>query len=240
MTINESVVANPSAEQRRRRVLLADDHAIIRDGLRRLLDGTAGLQCGAEARNGAEVLAKLGAEAFDLVITDLTMPETNGLQLIRDIKAFRPALPILVFSMCDELQFGTRSIRAGASGYVTKDSDPGRLLHAIEDVLNGGIAVSPFLARQMASTMGAPTNARASHMTLTDREHEILLALITGDPLTQIGQNFGLSVKTISAHKSNILGKLGVANTAELIAYAIAEGLTAPVGGYRAARPPPR
>lgn len=221
-------------------MLLADDHAIIRDGLRRLLDGSTNLACAGEARNGSEVLAKLAAERFDLVITDLTMPDTNGLQLIRDIKAAYPSLPVLVFSMCDELQFGTRAIRAGASGYVTKDSDPGALLRATSDVLGGGIAISPLLARQMAQTMNGPTPARSRHTALTDREHEILLALITGEPLTQIAVKFGLSVKTISAHKSNILGKLGVANNAEMIAYAIAEGLTVPISGPRTGSMPPR
>lgn len=202
------------------RVFIADDHAIVREGLRRILAAHAEFQVLGEAQDGHEALAAVRRGGFDVLLLDLSMPGRRGVELIKLIKSERPQLRILVLSMHDEQQFAVRSIRAGASGYLTKDTAPQQLVAAIRKVAGGGLFITPAVAEVLALGLQEP-DARPLHESLTDREHEILLLLAGGESVGAIAERLHLSAKTVSTHKSNILEKLRIASLAELVRYAL-------------------
>jgi DNA-binding NarL/FixJ family response regulator len=212
------------------RVVLADDHTIVREGLKQLLSAAGDLQVVAEAVDGHQVLACARDVDFDVLVLDMSMPGKSGMDLIRQLKTEKPKLRIVVLTMHQEKQYAVRAIKAGASGYLTKDSASASLVHAIRKVAAGGAFISAEVAEQLARAAQGATGA-APHEALTDREFQVLRLLAAGVSLTEIGEQLHLSVKTISTHKARILEKLGLTNQAELIRYAIAHGLAEPLDG---------
>jgi DNA-binding NarL/FixJ family response regulator len=202
------------------RVLLADDHAIVRDGLRRILVADTGFEVAGEAANGDEALALVRANDYDVAVLDMSMPGLSGIDLVKRLKLEKPKLRLLVLSMHGEQQYAVRALKAGASGYLTKDSAAAQLLGALRKVAGGGVHVSDAAAaRLVAGAGGAP------HEALSDREFEVLRLLAQGLSPTEIGERLHLSVKTVSTHKTRVLEKLGLGGTAELVRYALEQKL---------------
>jgi len=198
------------------RILIADDHKIVRDGLRRIVAAAPDMEVAAEAANGDAALAQVKAGDFDLVMLDMSMPGLAGMDLIKRLKIEKPKLRILVLSMHGEHQYAARALKAGAAGYLNKDSAAEALLGAIRKVAGGGVHISEAAA---ASLLQAADSA--PHGTLSDREFEVLRLLVEGLSPTEIGDKLHLSVKTVSTHKARILEKLGLGSTAELVRYAL-------------------
>lgn len=205
-------------------VLVADDHGVIRNGLKKILDDTPDLACAGEAWDGPSLVARLGERDWGLLILDLSMPGRNGLELIKRVKELRPRLPVLVFTMHQEEQYAVRALQAGARGYLTKDCDGELLLAAIRKVACGGIHVSDKVAGLLARNVLQPDQA-PPHTMLSDREYEVFTRLVRGMSPTHIAEEFSLSIKTVSTHKAHLLEKMGLANQSELIRYALRHGL---------------
>lgn len=205
-------------------VLVVDDHAIIRDGLKKILADTDDLVVAGEAGNGNVALEKVRERDWSLVVLDLSMPGRNGLELIKLIKSERPKLPILIFSMHHEEQYAVRAIRAGASGYLSKDGDSDLLLPAMRRVAAGGVFISPKLAELLAEDV-SPNTHNQPHTLLTNREFEVFSRVVRGISLTAIAEEFSLSIKTVSTHKSHILAKMNMATQVDLVRYAIERNL---------------
>jgi two-component system invasion response regulator UvrY len=202
------------------RVLLADDHAIVRDGVRCLLARTGDMTIVGEARDGGEVLILVRNTSADVLVLDISMPGRSGIELIRLVKAEYPKLPVLVFSLYDELQYAVRALRAGASGYLTKDNDGDTLVAVIRKLAAGGIYLSETVAEQMAREIMPATEA-LPHTQLSDREFQVFRLLAEGMSPSAIAERLSLSIKTVSTHKTHIQHKMRLANTADLIHYAI-------------------
>jgi DNA-binding NarL/FixJ family response regulator len=200
------------------RVLLADDHAIVRDGLRRILAADTGFEVAGEAANGDEALALVRANDYDVVVLDMSMPGLSGIDLVKRLKMEKPKLRLLVLSMHGEQQYAVRALKAGASGYLTKDSAAEQLLGALRKVAAGGVHVSEVAA---AGLVASSNGDGPPHTRLSDREFEVLHLLAQGLSPTQIGERLHLSVKTVSTHKTRVLEKLGLGGTAELVRYAL-------------------
>jgi DNA-binding NarL/FixJ family response regulator len=206
------------------RILIVDDHAILRRGLRALLsDAFATAEFG-EASNAEQALEQLGEKVWDVALLDITLPGKGGLDLLKEFKAALPRLPVLVLSVHPEDQFAVRALKAGAEGYMTKESAPEELVQAVRKILAGGRYVSPTLAEKLALNVGKDFT-RAPHETLSDREHEVMCRIASGKTITEIAGEVSLSVKTISTYRARILEKLGVRNSAEITQYAIRNGL---------------
>jgi DNA-binding NarL/FixJ family response regulator len=207
------------------RLVIADDHAIVREGLKRIVSEAEGLQVEAEAADGNEVMKVVREREFDVLMLDLSMPGRSGMELIKLVKAERPKLRILVLSMHQETQYAVRAIKSGASGYLTKESAPGELVQAIRKIAAGGAYVTAEVAEQLA--LGAmPGTEKPLHGTLTDREFDVFRRLVAGSSVTEIAAALNLSVKTVSTHKANLMQKLGVANQSDLVRYSIRHGLS--------------
>ena len=202
------------------RVLLADDHAIVRGGLKEILiRRLEGAECG-EAENAEQVLTQVREHRWDLLILDITMPGRSGLDILADVKLLRPELPVLVLSMLPEDQFAKRVLKAGASGYLKKESAPEELIQAIRKVLSGGRYVSPTLAERLALDLQGNVD-RPLHEALSPREFEILVMLGSGKAVGQIAEQLHLSGTTVSTHRARILEKMNMTTTAQLIRYAV-------------------
>lgn len=209
------------------RIVMADDHAIVREGLKRIVSSIEGMEVIGEAGNGTEVMQRVRELAFDVLLLDLSMPGRSGMELIKLVRAEKPQLRILVLSMHQELQYAVRAIKNGASGYLTKESAPAQLEQAIRKVASGGAFISAEVAEQLA--LGAmPGSQAVPHESLSNREFEVLQLLVAGVSLTDIGTKLNLSVKTVSTHKTNLMQKMGLQNQSELIRYAIKHGLAEP------------
>jgi DNA-binding NarL/FixJ family response regulator len=201
-------------------VLVADDHAIIRDGLRKLLADTHDFVVVGEAANGNAALQAVRARDWALLILDISMPGRNGLELIKLIRQERPRLPILIFSMHHEEQYAVRALRAGASGYLSKDSDMDLLLPALRKLVAGGPYISPKVAELLAMDV-SPRLQDLPHKSLSDREFEVFSRIVAGSSLTAIAHALSLSIKTVSTHKSNILAKMQLTGQVDLVRYAM-------------------
>ena len=202
------------------RVLIADDHAILRKGLKEILMRELdGVMCG-EAENGQQALDQIQSRDWDLLILDITMPGRGGLDVLKNLKALRPRLPVLVLSMHPEDQYGNRVRKAGASGYVNKESAPEELMKAVRKLLGGGRYVSPVLAETLTADLTQDTG-RPAHETLSDREFEVLRKIASGKTVSQIAEELHLSVTTVSTYRARILDKMGMSTTAELMHYAL-------------------
>lgn len=209
------------------RVLIADDHFVVRQGVRRMLQLYPDLEVVGEAADGAEALDSLGRIEADLLMMDMTMPGLSGTALIGRVRERWPALPILVLSMHKDAQVALGALRAGANGYVTKDSEPAVLAEAIRKVAAGGRHVDPALTEQVLFESLMPhTGVQA----LSQREREVLERIAAGDSINQIAETLHLSAKTVSTHKMRIMQKLDIHSNADLILFAAAEGLVPPRG----------
>ena len=209
------------------RVVVADDHTIMREGLKRILHGAEDIEVIGEAVDGFETLALVRRGGFDLLLMDLSMPGRSGVDLIRQIKDEAPKLPLLVLTMHEEEQYAVRAIRAGALGYLTKESAGTQLISAIRKVAIGRPYISMEVAEQLASD-AMPARQDMPHKSLSDREFEVFNLLVSGKSITEIAEMLHLSVKTVSTHKTRILQKMSSHSLAELVQYAVAHGLLAP------------
>lgn len=205
-------------------VLLADDHAIIRQGLIKILDDTDDFEVKAEAGHGHAVLDALRASDFDVLVLDISMPGRHGLELLKQVRELKPRMPILIFSMHPEEQFAVRALRAGANGYLSKEGDSDLILPALRKVAAGGMFISARVAELLA-TDAMPHHEALPHTTLSDREFDVLMRILSGASLTEIAQALNLSIKTVSTHKSHVFAKLGITNQLDLIRYAMSHGL---------------
>ncbi|MDA3913454.1 response regulator transcription factor [Oleiagrimonas sp.] len=205
-------------------VLVADDHGVIRNGLRKILDDTSDLEFAGEAWDGASLVERLNEHDWGLLILDLSMPGRNGLEMIKRVKELQPRLPILVFTMHQEEQYAVRALQSGASGYLTKEFDGDLLLRAIRKVASGGVYISAKVAELLARNVVRPDLA-PPHTTLSGREYEVFTRLVRGMSLTDIAEEFCLSIKTVSTHKTHLLEKMGLSNQSELMRYAMRHGL---------------
>ena len=206
------------------RVLITDDHPVIRRGLREILSERDDMEVGGEASNAAEALALVQKGKWDVVLMDITMPGRSGLDALRDIKELRPQLPVLLLSIHPEDQYALRALKAGASGYLTKESAPEELVNAILKVVAGGRYVSASFAERLAEEVGGH-GGRLPHETLSDREYEVLCHIGRGKSVSQIAQEMSLSVKTVSTYRTRLLEKLNLATTPEIMRYAIDHNL---------------
>jgi len=202
------------------KILIADDHPVVRAGLKELLTGALGKVAFAEAKTALEALEQVGKEDWSLVILDVSMPGRSGIDILGEVKTTRPKLPVLMLSMHPEEQFARRALKAGASAYMTKETVPEELVKAVRKVLAGGRYVSASLAEKLASDLQEPAD-RPPHEILSDREFQILQMIASGKTVTNIAEELSLSVKTISTYRARMLEKTGMKNTAELIRYAI-------------------
>lgn len=210
------------------RIVLADDHAIVREGLKRIVGEAQGFQVVGEAADGTEVMRTVRELEFDVLVLDLSMPGRSGMELIKLVKSEKPKLKVLVLSMHQEMQYAVRAIKSGASGYLTKETAPAQLEQAIRKIAGGGAYISAEVAEQLA--LGAmPGSETLPHETLSDREFQVFRALVAGDAVSDIAAALNLSVKTVSTHKANLMQKLGLANQTELVRYALKHGLADPL-----------
>jgi DNA-binding NarL/FixJ family response regulator len=205
-------------------ILIVDDHAILRRGLKEILEREFRDVSIGGAGTAEQALTQLDSEKWDLVILDITMPGRSGVDVLRNLKALRPKLPVLVLSMHPEDQYGKRVLKAGASGYMNKESAPEELIKAVRKLLSGGRYVSPTLAETLAVDLGRDDGTPA-HERLSDREFEVLRKMASGKTVGQIAQELHLSVPTVSTYRARILEKMGMSNTAELIRYALSHHL---------------
>ena len=202
------------------RIVLADDHTIVREGLKQVLGAAADLAVVGEAKDGREVLERVRDLDFEVLLLDLSMPGKSGIELIKQVHAEKPKLRVLVLSMHQERQYAVRAIQAGAAGYLTKESAPAQLVSAIRKVAAGGAFVTEAVAEQLALGV-MPQTEGPPHRALSDREFQVFQLLASGKAVSEIARDLKLSVKTVSTHKAHIMQKMNIANPAELIRYAI-------------------
>lgn len=202
------------------RLLLIDDHTIFREGLKRLLAEQEGFDVVAEAGDASEALGRLREQPFDVALLDVNMPGRSGLEMLPTLRAENPTMPVIVLSMYPAEQYALRAFQAGASGYVTKDMDAIELVESIRSVAQGKRYMTPSVASCVLDRFDKGAD-RALHEQLSSREYEIMLLLVRGIRLTEIGRQMFLSVKTVSTYRSRILKKLGITSNAELARYAV-------------------
>ncbi len=202
------------------RVIIADDHAIVREGLKQILSDFSDMEVSGEAATGDEALKIIRTNGWDVLLLDIAMPGKNVLELIKLVKLDTPNKPILVLSMYPEDQYAIRVLRAGADGYLCKESVPELLVAAIRKLAQGGKFVSAGLAEQLVRNLHE-TESKPLHSLLTDREYQVLLAIARGERLTEIAKTMSLSIKTVSTYRTRLLGKMKMSSNAEIIRYAI-------------------
>lgn len=208
----------------RLRVLIADDHAIVRQGLRQILSDTEDLEVAGEADNGVAAIQLARQQPWDVMLMDVSMPDRNGIDALKIIRKEFPRLPVLILSMYPEDQYAIRALKAGAAGYLTKQSAPEQLVHAIRQVASGKKYVSAALALELADAI-SDDSERPAHEKLSDREYQTLCLIASGKTLTQIGEELNLSVKTVSVYRARLLEKMKLRNNAELTHYGLKHGL---------------
>ena len=206
------------------RIFVADDHAIVRQGLKQIVADTPDIVVADEASSGQEVLNKVLENDYDLVLLDITMPDRSGLDVLKELKSQRPELHILVLSIHPEEQYAVRVLKAGASGYLTKESAPDELIAAIRKVALGGKYISSSLAEKLAFDLEAGAE-KPLHQTLSDREYQVMCMIASGKTIKEIAEESLLGTKTVHTYRSRILRKMKMKNNAELIRYAIENGL---------------
>lgn len=207
------------------RVISADDHAVVRGGIRQLLADCAEIRMVGEAADGAELLQLLQRQPCDVLFLDITMPGQNGLTLLKDVHHNWPAIAVVILSMHPERQYAARALRAGARGYLTKDCAPDQLIRAARAVAAGGRYVPPSLAQVLADHDGR-NDGKPPHELLSDREYEVLVRIGAGKTVGQIAHELFLSVNTVSTYRARVLAKLGLETTTQLIRYAVANNLS--------------
>lgn len=202
------------------KILIADDHSIVRQGLKQIVLDQADMEMIGEAENGAEVLNFVRADCCDVIVLDITMPGKSGLDLLPEIKNLRPAIKVLILSMHAEEQFAIRALKAGASGYITKQSAPTELVKAIRKVQSGGKYISQSIAEQLAFFIG-DSEGTPAHERLSDREFQVMRMIAMGKNLREIGEELFISEKTVGTYRVRILEKMNMTRNAELIRYAV-------------------
>ncbi len=202
------------------KILIADDHPIVRKGLKEIIEETPGMKVVEEASNGQEVLEKVFKKDINVVLLDISMPGRSGLDILRDIKRQKPKLVVLVLSMHPEEQYAVQALKEGASGYLTKESAPDELLTALRKVSSGGKYVSSSLAEKLAYAL-EKDGEKPPHETLSVREYEVMRLIASGKTVTEIARELFLSPKTISTYRARILEKMRMKNNAQLVRYAI-------------------
>ncbi|MFH1437809.1 MAG: response regulator transcription factor [Pseudomonadota bacterium] len=207
------------------RILIADDHAIVRKGFAQIIAESSGMKVADEAGNGREALEKALKKDYDVVVLDISMPGRGGLEVLKELKKSKPGLPVLILSIHPEEQYAVRALKAGAAGYLTKESAPDELIRAIRKVTRGGKYVSASLAEKLAVDLDA-WSKRPRHETLSDREFQVMCLLGSGKPVKEIAGQLALSVKTISTYRGRILQKLGLDNNAQLTHYVLENKLS--------------
>ncbi len=205
-------------------ILIADDHAIVRQGLKQIIADQTDMRVGGEADNGIAALELLRKQNWDIAVIDISMPGRGGLDILKEIKSERPKLPLLVLSMHPEDQYALRALKAGAAGYITKESAPEELVTAIRKILSGRKYVSQSLAEKMADEIVGGSE-KPLHEQLSNRELQVLCMIASGKTVSEIGKELSLSVKTISTYRARILEKMNMKNNAELTHYAITSKL---------------
>lgn len=205
------------------RIIMADDHPIVRVGLREIIGRERDMTVVAEAQTSQEVFDALARRPADVVILDVMMPGRGGMEVVKLLRQERPDLPVLILSVFPEDQLAIRALRAGAAGYLTKDSAAAELIGAIRKVVGGGRYVSPAMAEKLARELGGA--GQAPHEKLSDREYQILRMIVGGRTVTDIADELALSVKTVSTYRKRLMEKLNVRTTADLVRYALAERL---------------
>ena len=206
------------------KILIVDDHAVVRAGLKQILAETSDMKVAAEAGSGSEALEMASHGSFDLVLLDISMPDMSGLDVLKELHRHYETLPILMLSMYPEEQYAIRALKAGAKGYLTKESAPAELISAIRKVSQGGRYISLSLAENLAFYLGSDAN-KSPHQMLSDREYQVMLMIASGKTVSEIADELILSVKTISTNRSRALQKMGMKNNAEFTYYAVKEGL---------------
>lgn len=206
------------------KILIADDHPVVREGLRQILARSSDMAVGGEALNGQEVLEKIAAEEWDVIVLDIGMPGRDGLEVLKDIHREQPDLPVLVLSMYPEEQVAIRALKVGAAGYMNKETAPKELVHAIKKIYGGGKYVSPALAEKLASRLDSHAH-NAPHEALSDREFQVFRLLASGKEVNEIAEQLFISVKTVRTYRDRIHEKLSVKNDVELARYAMKHGL---------------
>ncbi|HYS64870.1 MAG TPA: response regulator transcription factor [Paraburkholderia sp.] len=202
------------------RVLIADDHALVRDGLRHILQGASGFEVVGEANDGVSTIALIRSNVADVLVLDLSMPGRNGVELIKQIKDEKPPLRILVLTMHAEQQYAVRAFKAGASGYLTKESASAELVAAVSKVASGGVYVSLTMAERFAQSLNEPADT-LPHQRLSDREFDVFRRIAAGQTLTEIAIELCVSSKTVSTYKTRILEKMQMPHEAALVRYAL-------------------
>lgn len=207
------------------RLMIADDHAIVREGIRQIMALAPDIKLIAESVDGAEVLHQVRDCEFDLLLLDMNIPGTSGVDLIERVRLCQPALPILVFTMHNDIQLAMRALKAGASGFITKDSDPERLLAAIRKVGAGGRYLDPAMAELIALGVTS-AKPQLPHTLLSDRELEVFHMLVAGNGVSEIAGKLCISHKTVSTHKTRLMEKMNLNSIADLVRYAVQHGLS--------------
>lgn len=206
------------------RVLIVDDHPVVRKGLLQILAEEPEIAVAEEAENASKMLDLVKKERWDIVVLDITLPDRSGLEALKDLKAIRPALPVLILSMHPEDQYAMRVLKAGAAGYMNKDGASEELVNAVRKVVGGGKYVSPSMAEKLAAVIGSDYE-RPAHEGLSDREFQVMCMIASGKRLKEMAAELCLSAKTVSTYRARVLEKMGMDNNAELTYYAVKNGL---------------
>lgn len=201
------------------RIMIVDDHTVARQGLRQVIETSSNMRVCKATASGREAISFASAGNCDLVLLDISLPDTHGIDVLKQIKHARQDIGVIILSMHPEDQYGLRALRAGASGYLTKDCEASELIKAIQKVHGGRKYVSPSMAQLMADNISSPNNC-PPHETLSDREYQILCMIAKGKPVKDIATNLGLSPKSVSTYRTRLLHKLKLQNNEQLTSYA--------------------
>ena len=215
-------IANPNSKSIR--ILIADDHALIRQGLKQIVADNSNMIVADEADNFSEMLRKARKDHYDVVVLDLTMPEGNALDSLKQLKEEKPQLPVLILSIHSEEQYALRMLKAGASGYLTKESAPEQLIEAIGKIVDGEEYIAPTLVEKLAYGLVRNSNT-PSHTSLTDREYQVFTRIASGKTAREIADELFLSSKTVSTYRTRLFKKMHIKSNNELIRYAFKNGL---------------
>lgn len=210
------------------KVLIADDHALVREGLKQVIGQHSDIEVTGEAKNGQEALEKVWKEEFDVVLLDISMPGRSGMDILKEIKSAKHEMNVLMLSMHPEKQYAVRALKAGASGYLTKESAPDELIDAIRRVSMGLKYVTISLAEKLAAELGDDQN-KPLHEQLSDREFQVMVKIAKGNTVKEIAANLSLSVKTISTYRTRVLEKMNMKNNSDITSYLMENDLTDPL-----------
>jgi DNA-binding NarL/FixJ family response regulator len=204
--------------------MVADDHPVVREGLKKMFEKSSNIEVTGEARNGQEVLNKVKANDYDMILLDISMPGRNWIEVLKELREQKPDLPVLIISMHKEEEYIVRALKAGAAGYLTKESLPGELITAVKKIHQGGKYITISIAEKLAFHLDKNIE-KPLHQTLSDREYQVLVLIAKGKSTKEIAEELYLSGNTISTYRTRILEKMDMKNTAELIHYALKNGL---------------